>query len=69
MEANQSLNYQAYLVRFWRQDEFNPWRVTIEHVGTQVKHHFSDLEQAMIFWQTQLTGQPSLNGANDEEND
>jgi len=56
--------YQAYLLRFWRQDEARPWRVTVQQVGGEQHHHFATVGEAMTFVLDQLAGEKQGTRAN-----
>ena len=54
--TNRTETYQAYLLRFWRQDGAKPWRVTIQCVGGEQHHHFASVDEAITFILDQLEG-------------
>jgi NarL family two-component system response regulator LiaR len=39
--------YQAYLLRFWRRGAAQPWRVTLQYVGLEQRHHFASVGEAV----------------------
>ena len=41
--------YHAYLIRFWRDDQQKPWRVTLEDPHTGLKYGFATLEKMFRF--------------------
>lgn len=49
-----SEDYLAYLLRFWREDETLPWRVTAVNPHTGEKHTFAAPEQLWTFLQEKL---------------
>jgi hypothetical protein len=51
---NKSETYQAYLLRFWRQEEAKPWRVTVQCVGGEQHYHFASIDEAITFVLDQL---------------
>lgn len=50
------MNYFAGLVRFWREDEHTPWRVTLENPHTNQKQNFASPEAYWQFVQNILAG-------------
>jgi hypothetical protein len=44
-------HYRAFLVRFWRTDEFGRWRVLAKNVQTGEEHHFPTIEACVAFLQ------------------
>ncbi len=54
-------NYHAYLIRFWREDNHQSWRVALVLPQTGEKRIFASVEQAFAFLMEQLVQQ------NDEE--
>lgn len=55
--ASKTKIYQAYLLRFWRQDEARPWRVTLQRVGGEQHYHFASVDEALTFIMDQLEGE------------
>ena len=47
-------NYHAYLIRFWRDDDHQPWRVALVMPQTGEKRSFASIEQAFVFLADQL---------------
>ncbi len=47
MKRENSKNYFACLVRFWRENDTAVWRVTVEDPHTNVKENFADPD---AFW-------------------
>ncbi|MFO7680399.1 MAG: hypothetical protein R6X34_10135 [Chloroflexota bacterium] len=62
------MNYFACLVRFWREEENTPWRVTLENPHTTDKQNFASPEQYWQYMQTILSG-PELNHTSNERID
>ena len=48
-------NYHAYLIRFWRDDDHQPWRVALVMPQTGEKRSFASVAQALTFITDQLT--------------
>ena len=46
--------YQAYLVRFWRDNPRSPWRVMLQSTATEEVRHFATVDELWAFFQTQL---------------
>lgn len=46
-------NYHAYLIRFWRDGENKPWRVTLEDPHSGLKYGFANLEKLFNFLNAQ----------------
>ncbi|MBW7881316.1 MAG: hypothetical protein H3C34_01535 [Caldilineaceae bacterium] len=45
-------NYQIYLLRVWRNDSNEPWRVTVHRTGEKELQHFASLSEFYAaFWQ------------------
>lgn len=38
------LRYAAFLLRVWRNDASDDWRLVVEEVGTEERHGFTDWE-------------------------
>lgn len=54
------MNYQAYLIRFWREDAQSPWRAELEAAGAGEKRRFASPEQLFTFMQQCLQdGEPA----------
>lgn len=68
MKKGNAMNYFACLVRFWREGETMPWRVTVENPHTADKQHFASPEQYWQYMQTILTGS-EMNHSNYERTD
>ena len=64
--ASEIETYQAYLLRFWRRDGTQPWRVTVYCVETQRPHHFASLDEALAFVRSQLERGPSPQSSRDD---
>ena len=41
--------YQAYLVRLWRNEEGEPWRVIVTHILTGEVRHFLNLAAFLAY--------------------
>lgn len=52
-------NYHAWLLRFWRETPFTPWRIALENVSTDERRGFADLETLLAYLQTIYVGQES----------
>lgn len=53
-ENPQPLTYMAFLLRFWREDESAPWRVTAENPHTGQKYAFSTPDEFWAFILSEL---------------
>lgn len=42
-------HYKAYLLRFWRNDDFGRWHIFVKNVQTGEEHHFATIEQCIVF--------------------
>jgi hypothetical protein len=53
-------HYQSYVLRLWRSNEGEPWRVMLERIDSHERLGFADLEGLFAFLkrQTDHTGQP-----------
>jgi len=60
-------NYQAYLIRFWREDDHQPWRVALVFPQTGEKHHFASAEQAFAFLTDQLAEKKIISRSNHDQ--
>lgn len=49
-------DYHAYLIRFWREEEQLPWRVTLVLPQTGERVSFASIEQAFSFLTDALAG-------------
>jgi hypothetical protein len=49
-----NLNYHAYLIRIWRDNDQAPWRAATTHVGTGEIHKFASLPLLWLYLQSQL---------------
>lgn len=49
-----NLNYHAYLVRIWRDNEQAPWRGSATHVTTGEIHKFATLPLLWRYLQSQV---------------
>jgi hypothetical protein len=47
-------NYDAYLLRLWREDENAPWRFSLRQVGSERWHGFATLDNLAAFLQAQI---------------
>ncbi|MBI3151173.1 MAG: hypothetical protein HYZ21_03520 [Chloroflexi bacterium] len=47
--------YHAYLLRFWQEEEGEPWRIQVEHPHTREVFGFSNMERLMQFLSGQLS--------------
>ncbi|MBK6327851.1 MAG: hypothetical protein IPF56_18225 [Chloroflexi bacterium] len=56
--TSESNHYLAYLLRFWREDETSPWRVTVENPHTGERRSFSAPDHLWSFLQDQLVNSP-----------
>ena len=54
--------YQSYLLRFRRNTNQDPWRITIRSVETEEQYHFAQMEDMVKFLETQLDVEISLSG-------
>jgi hypothetical protein len=52
-------NYQAYLLRLWRDGAQTPWRASLQSTATERKYHFATLEALFAFLDRRLA--PSEN--------
>ncbi len=50
--------YRAFLVRMWRIETGEAWRVSVEGVGDDQRRGFPDLDAAFTFLQHQLSATP-----------
>ncbi len=41
--------YSAFLLRLWRNQPNQPWRVTLQNAQTGEQKHFANLERAVAF--------------------
>ena len=49
-----NLNYHAYLVRIWRDNEQAPWRAATTHVASGEIHKFANVQMLWGYLQLQL---------------
>ena len=57
-QQHESPIYQAYLVRFWRDNSRSPWRASLQSTATEELRHFATLDAYWSFLQTRLSGAP-----------
>jgi len=57
--TSESVDYLAYLLRFWREEEAVSWRATIEDPHTGEKRSFAAPEDVWDFLQNQLFDSPA----------
>lgn len=48
-------NYQALLVRLWRDDPKTPWRASAQHAGSEEVVRLASLEQLFVYLYKQTT--------------
>lgn len=60
----ESVDYQSYLLRLWRDGPQRPWRASLHCVATDTLHHFADMTYLLAFLQAQ-TG--DVNGQTADE--
>ena len=46
-------NYHAYLLRVWRENDHEPWRVTLENPHTGERLAFAGVERLLAYFQQQ----------------
>ena len=59
MTSNESSTYQVYLLRMWRSEPTQPWRVTLLPVGEEEEKdvlHFASMEQLAAFLRFKMRG-------------
>ena len=49
--------YRSYLLRLWRADTENAWRMMLECVDTHERHGFSDIQDLCAFLFEQMNGE------------
>jgi hypothetical protein len=42
-------DYQAYLLRLWREGTQTPWRASLQSTSSEEMHHFATLEALFAF--------------------
>lgn len=52
--------YQAYLIRFWREDTHQPWRATVIRSGVEHIYHFAAFESLVTFLHQRLADETTL---------
>jgi hypothetical protein len=50
----QRTNYQAYLLRLWREDTRTPWRASLQSTSSEEMYHFATVEALFAFLDAQL---------------
>lgn len=53
-----ALDYQAFLVRFWRTDTQQAWRILVKNIQTGDKHHFASFAQLVAFFYDNTQTEP-----------
>lgn len=48
-----STNYQAYLLRLWREHQKGPWRASLEEAQSRKKRNFANVASLMAFIEKQ----------------
>lgn len=49
--------YQAYLIRLWRDSDQEPWRAMAKQVSTGREIHFDSPEKLFLFLHAQICGE------------
>jgi hypothetical protein len=49
MPSPDDVHYRSYLLRFWRDDAFSPWRAMVQDPLTGQCHGFASLAQLYAF--------------------
>ena len=49
MRAEQTLTYQSYLLRLWRDGEKRPWRASLLDPHTEQVRHFATMRELLHF--------------------
>jgi hypothetical protein len=60
-------HYYACLLRVWRENDADPWRVLIQHARSDEQLLFSDLLAAFAFIEAQLAKEPDFESTSPEE--
>jgi len=55
------MDYYAYVIRIWRENEMNPWRITLDDPSAAQRRQFDSLDALCEFIHTTVLqeGQPS----------
>jgi hypothetical protein len=62
VDGYRPLDYQVFVLRFWRERSSGTWRGQVVHLPDQQTVSFADWDQAQAFMQRYLpTGGPALN--------
>lgn len=48
-EDNRNPNYQAYLLRLWREGTQTTWRASLQSTATEQLYHFATIESLFAF--------------------
>ncbi len=66
MERSRS-QYQSYLLRLWRSNATDPLRIHLEHIGSDRRYGFVDLESLFDFLREQTQLKMSLEDSGSDE--
>jgi hypothetical protein len=59
VKQSEQYEYQAYLLRLWRENEADPWRASLEDPHTGERRSFASLPR-LLFYLAQETGEEWL---------
>jgi hypothetical protein len=62
-----SINYHAWLLRWWRETPYTPWRLALENISTGERQGFADLEALVAYLQAIYVGKGFENSVADKE--
>jgi hypothetical protein len=59
VKQSEQYEYQAYLLRLWRENEADPWRASLENTHTGERRSFASLPSLLLYLE-QETGEEWL---------
>ena len=62
MASDNPNNYQAYLLRLWRDDGNTPWRASLQDTRAGQLHTFASLSQLIAFIEQQAGLEEEMSG-------
>jgi len=67
MRKTETVDYRAYLLRFWREGAESPWRASLENPHTGEQRGFANLEQLFAYLQEQTASAEDAPGEQNQE--
>ena len=59
--------YHAWLLRFWRETPYAPWRIALENIVTGERKGFADLNALVAYLQAVYAGGESNMASDDDK--